>query len=357
MAIDPEFAGNYERAWRRFSESEQEHFGGFRTQQWRKGDLYVVVSDRSREEEGIRKAGEVVHALGARLVRQFPTTTAIAVSYKYAGGEIEPIPTITFFVGKKLPERELGKCVIPKEIEGIPTDVVEAGVPQLQQKSPQPHSPGARSRPAQPGMSIAHERVTSGTFGCLLEDGHGKSFILSCAHVLSDAAGLAGDVILQPAPHYGGVRPQDEIGRLTKTLPLWNGICIADAAIAEANPANVLPNVQGIGKPAGVRTSAPIGLAVQKSGDQTGVTTGLVVGIKATIPNLQINGAANVSFDDVIITTPMSIGGDSGSLLMDNTLEAVGMLFGGLVIGSQPTISWYNPLEPILTHFGLSLVK
>jgi hypothetical protein len=357
MPIDPDFARNYRRAWAALSESGIERDAYLEKVFVRDRPFFVDLfrSDGGKDEDAIRRAGVIVQRSGVQLIQRFPTTSVVAVSFKYVSGKVEPTPTITFFVGKKLSERQLGSYAIPKEIEGIPTDVVEAGVPRLQQVTT-PHTPGTKSRPAQPGMSIAHTRVTSGTFGCLLEDEQKNLFILSCAHVLSDAAGLVGDAILQPAPHYGGVSPQDQIGRLTKSIPLWNGTCVADAAVAEVDPADVIPDVLGLGKPTGVRILNRIGLSVQKSGDQTGVTQGTVVGIKATIGPLQINGAANIFFNDAIITTGMSDGGDSGSLLMDNGLRGIGILFGGLASGSQLNISWYNPLEPILNNLGLKLV-
>jgi hypothetical protein len=62
-------------------------------------------------------------------------------------------------------------------------------------------------------------------------------------------------------------------------------------------------------------------------------------------------------FDDAIITTGMSEGGDSGPLLMDNALNGIGILFGGLVTGSTTAVSWFNPLQVILNNVGVSLVN
>jgi len=63
-----------------------------------------------------------------------------------------------------------------------------------------------------------------------------------------------------------------------------------------------------------------------------------------------------VYFTDVIITTGMSDSGDSGALLMDNRRKAIGILFGGLVIGSTYAVSWYNPIDTVLQNLGVTLV-
>lgn len=56
----------------------------------------------------------------------FPNVLNTAVGIKFKNGEDTQIPAIVVYVSKKLPEIELAaEHVIPKELEGIPTDVVE----------------------------------------------------------------------------------------------------------------------------------------------------------------------------------------------------------------------------------------
>jgi len=294
-------------------------------------------------------AAAVVGKYRADLIRSFPLVTAVAVSLKYFHGRVSPhVPCITFFVAEKIPRN-----VVPEEIEGVPTDVVEAGTPAL--LASMPHKPGQKLRPAKPGTSVSHFNVSSGTFGCLVEDDQHK-YVLSCAHVLANATASVGDAVLQPGSFYGGAVSNDQIASLTKTL-LGSGAFIADAAIAKADdPSMVDPDILGIGKPSGVRTLNSVGWAVQKSGDITGVTRGVVVGIKGTVGPLQINGVPNVYFNDVIITTGMSANGDSGSLLLDNQNRAIGLLFAGLQFGSSYVVSWYSPIDTVLQNLGVRLV-
>ena len=88
----------------------------------------------------------------------------------------------------------------------------------------------------------------------------------------------------------------------------------------------------------------------------TGLTHGVVTGIKGTIGPFQVNGVANVYFTDAIITTGMSEPGDSGSLLMDHQDQAIGLLFGGLQFGSTYVVSWFSPIDTVLNNLGVTLV-
>jgi hypothetical protein len=56
-------------------------------------------------------------------------------------------------------------------------------------------------------------------------------------------------------------------------------------------------------------------------------------------------------FEGQFVTTPMSQGGDSGSLLVDGeSLRAVGLLFAG---SAQATI--YNPIQDVLEALQIDL--
>ncbi len=54
--------------------------------------------------------------------------TGCALGYKYVAGKKTDQLSIICYVNKKKPEKKLKKGdIIPKSIEGIPTDVVESG--------------------------------------------------------------------------------------------------------------------------------------------------------------------------------------------------------------------------------------
>src|SRR5262249_36095828 len=236
--------------------------------------------------------------------------------------------------------------------------IVVAGRPVLHQVAP--HQSGTRRRPAPPGSSISHFRVqSSGTFGCVVKDSAGTQYLLSCAHVLSDGAASPADAIVQPGTSHGGAARGDKMATFSQALALAGG---ADAAIAEIGNVNhVTAVVQHLARPVGTRALTGTGALVQKSGDTTGLTLGVVVGIKGTIGPYAVNGANNIYFSDTIVTSGMSEGGDSGSILMDYQNRAVGLIFGGQQYSNSCAqtscvASWCTPIDTVLSQLKVTLL-
>jgi hypothetical protein len=217
-------------------------------------------------------------------------------------------------------------------------------------------------QPALPGYSIGHHDITAGTFGCLVrdirrccgphEEGHGDYLILSNNHVLANS-GLAsvGDLILQPGPFDGGVYPSDAVGKLERYEPIvfgMSGYNLVDAAVARpVQSRSINPAILGLVLPRSVGQAA-VGQNVIKAGRTTQVTTGTVLAVNATVvvgPYYDSNFGV---FSQQIITTGMSAGGDSGSLLMDFDLNAVGLLFAG---SSEITI--HNHIASVEAALGV----
>lgn len=357
-------AERYREAWLRLAAPGLESVAPFRLLGPR-----VLRNWSPFRESGVAFKGDVLEKAsallahdGEKLIGAFPAVTGVALSLRYRRGEVmRNEPCITFFVSEKKPQEALRAGLIPPEIRGIPTDVVEAGIPKLSALAPG-HSPGSRLRPAEPGCSISHHRVKSGTFGCLVEDGQHVVYVLSCAHVMSDGSGAPGDAVFQPGTAFGGHAPADQIAELTRSIPLTPGLCIGDAAVAKVvDNTKVTPMIRYIGvKPAGTRTLSGVGFLVQKSGDETSLTHGVVVGILGTIGPYSANGVSGIYFNNAIISDGMSRGGDSGSLLMDYQGQAIGLHFGGLeridASGqSTPVVSWYSPIDAVLHSLGVNL--
>src|SRR5207253_113070 len=104
-------------------------------------------------------------------------------------------------------------------------------------------------------------RVGSGTLGCLVEDDFGSVFLLSCAHVLSDAAGVLGDPIVQPGTAFGGRPLRDTVATVNRCLQLNTGPSIADAGIARIDhPSLVTSAIRYVGAP-------PRGTRILRAGD------------------------------------------------------------------------------------------
>ena len=96
---------------------------------------------------------------------------------------------------------------------------------------------------------------------------------------------------------------------------------------------------------------AELGMEVKKSGRTTGLTTGTVQLLDASV-QVGYGGEKIALFTNQILTTNMSQGGDSGSLLVDaEGNRAVGLLFAG---SDQVTI--HNPIgvvkDALKFHFG-----
>ncbi len=306
----------------------------------------------------------------------------VAVGNKVTGGHETDERCIVVFVARKRPESQLWRRdIVPRELDGIHTDVVETGrFRALSLVEPKAVDRTRRIRPAPGGVSIGHFRITAGTLGVLAHR-RGQAVILSNNHVLADAnGGRPGDLILQPGPADGGMT-QDAIGRLIDFVPIQfnerplgilgrfleriigpilafiglglkrlpdGGTNLVDVAIAEPITADLVdPEILGIGRVAGT-TEAAIGLRVRKSGRTTALTAGKVTALDAVV---EVDyGGKTAIFRQQIVSDILSRGGDSGSLIVDDGNRAVGLLFAG---GATTTL--INPIGAVLQFLDLTL--
>ena len=89
---------------------------------------------------------------------------------------------------------------------------------------------------------------------------------------------------------------------------------------------------------------------VRKSGRTTGLTSGDITVLDATI-SVSYGTGRTATFENQIVTAPISEGGDSGSLVVAaGELKAVGLLFAG---SQQSTI--VNPIQEVLDCLDVSL--
>jgi hypothetical protein len=210
-------------------------------------------------------------------------------------------------------------------------------------------------RPAPPGVSIGHYRGGTGTFGAVVYDRkNGGALILSNNHVLANASltdnqkAKLNDPIIQPGPDDGQGK---EIARLARYAALnpYPKANVVDCAVAKPNnPQDITPEILDIGEISGI-AEAVIGMQIQKSGRTTGVTTGKVIAVGATI-NVNYGNGLNLVFENQIVASAMSQAGDSGSLVLDMDHHAVGLLFAG---SDSSTI--INPIDPVLDLLEVTL--
>jgi hypothetical protein len=125
---------------------------------------------------------------------------------------------------------------------------------------------------------------------------------------------------------------------------------LVDAAVARpVDDAHILGEILDIGE---VDTTAPaiLGMSVRKSGRTTEFTTGTITVLNATV-SVSYGVGQVARFENQIVTTGMSQGGDSGSLLVaGDALHAVGLLFAG---SDQATI--HNPIQAVLECLEVDL--
>lgn len=313
-----------------------------------------------------------------------PNVIGLGIGLKAVQGRRGDQLCLAMLVRRKLPRAALEpEAVIPDELDGIATDVLEVGDVRAQ------IARTTRQRPAPGGVSMGHTHVTAGTFGCVVRDrSTGDTLLLSNNHVLADCnRGAPGDAILQPGTADGGREPDDVIAALERfgeiqftrqpgTCPLASGLVRAvnalaawggfhhrleawredpqavnriDAAVARPMDENdVLAEVLEIGALSGTRPPE-LGLRVRKSGRSSGVTNGEIIVVETTITVAY--GDSTAQFNGQIVTTPMSRPGDSGSVLVEaGGPRAVGLLFAG---SDLATI--YNPIDDVLRALAVEL--
>lgn len=312
----------------------------------------------------------------------------VGVGHKHVGMERTERPAIIIFVKKKeAPENLSREHMVPYRINELETDVIEIGEVRLLGEERTKHV-----RPAQPGISIGHYRVTAGTFGAVVRDrSTGEPLILSNNHILANATNgkdgrsALGDPILQPGEYDGGTR-EDRIATLLRYIPLQKGEAPATCPVANgaARIANVLmrairlnyqlrffkrggtPNIVdcavarplrpdlitgeivGIGRVEGTAQAKP-GMKVVKSGRTTGITRGTVTAVGATM-EVKLDDDSTAYFSDQVVTDMKSQGGDSGSLVLNEENKAVGLLFAG---SDKATV--FNHIQTVLDKLNIEL--
>ncbi|MBM7622520.1 hypothetical protein [Sporohalobacter salinus] len=275
----------------------------------------------------------------------------IGTGHKIVNDESTGEPCVTIFVSQKLDEDLLSdKDIVPKELSKFSTDVVEIGevtAEELRAADKQEvvdydtQSLELRKRPAMGGMSVGHYEITAGTIGTCVYDADNypgkpdRYYILSNNHVLANSNDAKkGDPILQPGPHDGGEKPKDVIAKLSRYVPIKYKTensapkNYVDAAIAEGSFHDLDRQVYWVGNVKGTRDDVKVDEIVQKTGRTTSYTTGKVISTDATI-EVDYGSHGSAKFAKQIVTTSMSTGGDSGSLVCDLDENAVGLLFAG----------------------------
>jgi len=295
---------------------------------------------------------------------------------KVVGGIETDRDSIRVGVIEKVPLAQLAKQdVVPKEVKGMETDVF-----QTEEIKALAVDRTSKTRPAPGGISIGHPDITAGTLGMIVKK-DGIPHILSNNHVLANSnAANIGDESWQPGKYDGG-SSADTLAHLSDFIPIHftdESTCpIATRIVSGLNflaklfkrntripnalssPVNkvdcaisrplidedISQEILEIGKPVGFG-EAKAGDSVQKSGRTSGLTRGDVI---ATDGAANVNYGGKVAvFEDQIITSAMSQGGDSGSAVLNENNEVVGLLFAG-----SNTLTIVNKIANVIDALGL----
>ena len=207
----------------------------------------------------------------------------------------------------------------------------------------------------------------SGTLGSMVQDSQNVQYILSNNHVLADQnTAKLGELIVQPGLVDVSClkSTSDSVATFSRAVHInfAGRNNTLDAAIASVEPGQVSPEILFIGPIASSLATPTIGLAVQKMGRTTCLTTGVIASLDA---NLSVNYSDTqkpkmAKFVNQILvsgstsTPQFSAAGDSGSLIVtdDSCPRAVALLFAG----SSNGMTIGNPISAVLSGLNVSMV-
>jgi hypothetical protein len=230
----------------------------------------------------------------------------------------------------------------------------------------------ARRRPLRIGSSISdvHEEfISAGTLGCFVVGRRSPHYLgmLTNNHVIaSENANSAGDPVVQPGTLDEGENPADQVGELGRFIRLRrNATNFIDAAIADLHEGidydalqiGNLGDLSGLGEVIELSEGAKLYKAGRTTGQTEGRLTAFDVdnvrveydmGVLRFDNQIEVEGAGNRAFSD---------SGDSGSLIVDEELRAVGLLFaGGDEGGSNGRgLTYANPIGTVLDELNVDL--
>ncbi len=218
---------------------------------------------------------------------------------------------------------------------------------------------------------LAHGYCCTGTLGSLVRIGSAQ-YVLSACHVLegdivlggNNRIAQTGDPVIQP-----GLVDENcnrflaqTVGTLVKRSSLTHSN--VDCAIARVVAGMVRTNgaILGIGTISHYISAASLNQHVKKSGRTTGLTHSWISGLNATVRVTFTNechgGTYYKTFSGQIVVNNQSMAflkaGDSGSLLVQDISTNPRAI--GLLIASNSTVAFANPIGQVLSFLGATMV-
>ena len=308
----------------------------------------------------------------AAVFRKIPNVTAIGLGGRERDGRPTGEIVIKVFVSQKKPPHDIPPGeMIPAHFEGVPTDVVEMG-PPVPHLDPVPGSvvPGGamemgRTDPLQGGIILGVEPETNGTLGCFLRDKEDSTavYALTNGHVVDDnerRISLSRRILRADSDTgFGG--PVGYVTAARDKDPFDCAIIRLEAGL------NWLPSIKEIGFVAGtyevtLADSVTQLYKVRKRGARTRLTGGILIAVGVETKDFP----SAKSLDFVVRPNPpasphendqscFSFPGDSGSVIVNDDNEVIGLLWGSEDIEKTPAVKFShcvaNPIEDVLEYF------
>lgn len=275
-----------------------------------------------------------------------PGVTGVDTGFKIIGGQRTDQIVIRVFVQEKknVPEAER----IPQTINGVPTDVIQCDPKLL----------NGFLNPVQGGLIIEDSNSKHGTGGMVVFNGLrgvGQPMLLTCHHVVAGIDGRLrpGSAMFQPNPPNPPFPPDRRVGLVDRGL--FNGV--VDAAVVSINWPGISGQILDIGPIKGVN-QATLNMRVRKHGGTTNLTIGTVTGIDADLllagPTGVTRFTNQISIAGDPVTSPtFALPGDSGSVVINETGNVIGMVFAGDLGAGKLTFA--NHINAILNALDLGV--
>lgn len=274
-------------------------------------------SERKAIQDGLLALRDQVEAE----LRSIPGVVGVGVGFKERGGALTEEIVFRVYVEEKRPLDDVPPAErIPDEIHGVKTDVLTVTIDT-------PQADTSKYRPIKGGIQIGNGSGEVGTLGCLARrNAGGDVVVVSNHHVL-----LAGDVTVADDVDVG--QPDYSAccccgcNKIGKVLDGDIG-GLVDCAIASVDSdVERVHQIAEIGAVAGTDT-AVVGDVVRKRGRTSGLTSGSVIDVSYVT-----SSTAGHSFTDQIRIAPSGTGpfvspGDSGSAVVDEANNVVGIVWG-----------------------------
>ena len=268
-------------------------------------------------------------------LKKIPGVFGVGVGLKEKAGEITEEFCFRVYVHEKKAKKNIPDSqLIPKEIQGVKTDVLIVREEKFIAED------NSKYRPLQGGIQIGNNKSSSiGTLGCIATlDADGSIVLLSNHHVLFAGSGGIGDKVGQPTHSSCCCCTCNEIGIILD----GEKNATVDCAIARITSNEGFTNeIKDIGWIAGTNL-AVVGDRVRKRGRTTRLTEGTVTDV-----------VGKVEITPVAALPPFASFGDSGSVVINDDNEVVGLLYA--IDVATMRLGFANHIAAVVARLGITI--